>query len=342
MQFRSQAITAVFTGPDGTPTERLVEVRTCPVSGRTSRITFSRLSETEPGTEQLPPPPPGATQVESCPFCPPQLWERTPRFAPDFLPAGRLRRGRSVLFPNLFPYGRYSAVSLFGPAHFVEIGRADADEIADAFINSGDYLKHCRQVDPEAVFLAVTQNHLPSAGGSLIHPHLQVHADRIAGNHHRFFQERAARYRRGTGCCLFSDLLARERAEGDRLIGATGQWQWLAAFAPEGFFEIWAILEGHSELTGLGDDHWRQLAEGVVNAQRFYRHLNRNGYNFGLLAVEDGQGLLALRAVMRVRSNYAPWVRSDFTGYELMLGDMATFVAPESVAQQARPFWVTK
>jgi hypothetical protein len=40
-----------------------------------------------------------------------------------------------------------------------------------------------------------------------------------------------------------------------------------------------------------------------------------------------------------VRSNYAPWARSDHTGYEVMLGDMATFSAPEDTARLARAFW---
>ena len=42
---------------------------------------------------------------------------------------------------------------------------------------------------------------------------------------------------------------------------------------------------------------------------------------------------------MLVRSNYAPWVRSDHTGFEVMLGDMATFNAPEETARLARTFW---
>jgi UDPglucose--hexose-1-phosphate uridylyltransferase len=48
-----------------------------------------------------------------------------------------------------------------------------------------------------------------------------------------------------------------------------------------------------------------------------------------------------LRVVLTVRANYAPWVRSDMTGYEIMLGDMATFNAPEETAEKARPFWQT-
>jgi hypothetical protein len=81
------------------------------------------------------------------------------------------------------------------------------------------------------------------------------------------------------------------------------------------------------------------LAQGVLNTQKFYRSLGRNGYNFGLLMLADGSDDLELRVVLTVRSNYAQWVRSDFTGFELMLGDMATFSAPELIAEKARPFW---
>ena len=76
----------------------------------------------------------------------------------------------------------------------------------------------------------------------------------------------------------------------------------------------------------------------MLNTQQFYRSLGRNGYNLGLLLLEDGSDDLELRVVLTVRSNYAPWVRSDFTGFEVMLGDMATFSAPELTAEKARLF----
>ena len=123
------------------------------------------------------------------------------------------------------------------------------------------------------------------------------------------------------------------------MIGSTGPWHWLAAFAPEGFFEIWGIYPGMTSYFQLGDEEWHDLAVGVTCAQRFYRSLCRNSYNLGLLAVSQDQSALELRVVLIVRANYAPWVRSDLTSYEVMLGDMATFNAPEETAALARPFW---
>jgi hypothetical protein len=58
-----------------------------------------------------------------------------------------------------------------------------------------------------------------------------------------------------------------------------------------------------------------------------------------MLFIQDESGCLELRVVMVVRSNYAAWVRSDHTGFEVMLGDMATFIPPEETALRARPFW---
>jgi galactose-1-phosphate uridylyltransferase len=115
----------------------------------------------------------------------------------------------------------------------------------------------------------------------------------------------------------------------------------MAAFAPEGFFEIWGILADITSVLEVTDGDWQDLAEGVINIQRFYRSICRNGYNLGLLSVETPASCLELRVVILVRSNYAPWVRSDYTGYEVMLGDMATFVAPEQTAEWARSFFLS-
>ncbi len=339
LSFEKKTITANFIAPSGEDVENRVEVRINPISGRTSRIAFGRSSEKEPGTESLPLPPPNADDTLSCPFCEPQLMSRTPRILSDILPDGRLCHNNSILFPNLFPYGRYSAVSLIDNRHFVEIGTSSVSSYADCFVNSRNYLRRILRHDPEAVYMAITQNHLPSAGGSLIHPHLQVNADTIAANHHRFLRKRTEEYFHHTGSYLFSDYLLHEKRDGSRYIGKTGSWEWMTAFAPEGFFEIWGILPKLTSLSRITDSDWNHLAQGVVNTQRFYRNLFRNGYNLGMLFVEDGNSYLEMRIMILARSNYAPWARNDRTGFEVILGDMATFTSPEDTAQKARMFW---
>ena len=339
LHFTKDAITASFITPSGGTVQAPIEIRTNPVTGRTSRVTFTRIGEREAGTDSLPAPPPFADDTSLCPFCRSSLLSKTPQLLPELMPEGRLIRGGSVLFPNLFPYGAYSAVSLFDDTHFVEIGTASPDSYTNSFLNCADYLKRVLACDREAFYMAITQNYLPAAGGSLLHPHLQVQADRVASNHHRFLRANAESYFAENVSLLFSDYLYHEKKEAVRYIGKTGRWEWLAAFAPEGFFEIWGILPGVTSLSQVTCDNWKDLSRGVLNTQRFYRSLCRNSYNLGLLMIEDGISMLELRVVIIVRSNYAPWVRNDHTGFEVMLGDMATFTAPEETAVRARPFW---
>jgi galactose-1-phosphate uridylyltransferase len=337
--FSMRTICARLGSPSRELTQRDIQIRTNPITGRTSRITFSRAEEKEAGATRLPPPPPDAGRTADCPFCRPQVWDLTPTLIPQIHPQGRMARGASLLFPNLFPYGAYSAVSLIDDNHFVEIGRAPARGYADSLINCADYLRRVIRYDRSAAYVAITQNHLPSAGGSLVHPHLQVHADAHGSNHHRFLEERTRLYHRQSHRGLLGDHVGHERRVRERMIGHTGPWCWLAAFAPEGFFEVWAVYSGQTSIRAVTDAEWHHLARGVTRVQRLYRHLNRNGYNFGLLAVEKPSSRLELRAVMVVRSNYDAWVRSDHTGFEVMLGDMATFNAPEETARLARPIW---
>jgi UDPglucose--hexose-1-phosphate uridylyltransferase len=337
--FHTEIITGRFIDPSGENVEKRIEIRINPISGRTSRIAFGRGAEKEPATDRLPAPPPDAADTANCPFCKPQVTSKTPRILREIFPGGRLCHNESILFPNLFPYGAYSAVSLFDNRHFVEIGASSVSSYADCLINCRNYLRRVSQYDSEAVYMAITQNHLPSAGGSLIHPHLQINADRIAPNNHRYLRKKSEEYFHQVGSYLFSDYLAHEKQDGSRYIGNTGPWEWIAAFAPEGFYEIWGILPRTTSPSQITDADWSHLAQGVINAQKFYRSLCRNGYNLGILFVEDGNDFLELRIVILARSNYAPWVRNDHTGFEVMLGDMATFTSPEDTAENARAFW---
>jgi UDPglucose--hexose-1-phosphate uridylyltransferase len=339
LTFTKEIISANFMDPAGEFVERLIEFRKHPITFRTCRITLSRSQEKEAGTESMPAPPPNAADTSECPFCTPQLYKMTPCLNSKIFSVPRLKTGNSILFPNLFPYGSYSAVSLIDENHFVEIGSASLTSYRDSFKNSIQYLKEISKNDPDAIYMAITQNHLPSAGGSLLHPHLQINADRVPANHHRFLGERCGRYYKRNSSLLLTDYLVHEREDGSRYIGTTGEWEWMAAFAPEGFFEIWGILPGSFSFQDLSDARLKALSQGVLNAQKFYKSLNRNGYNLGMLWVETPSSRLELRVVLVVRSNYAPWVRNDHTGFEVMLGDMATFVAPEITAGLARKYW---
>lgn len=324
----------------GNRIKRVQQIRTDPVALKRCRITPSRALEKERGTEMLYHPPQEDMDEKKCPFCPGNLESITPCLMPEISENKRLSHNDSILFPNLFPYTEWSAVSLFDNTHHVEIGTADPGVYRDSFINCSQYLSQVKRVDPAAVYMSITQNHLPGAGGSLVHPHLQVHATRQISNNHRTLEQRVKTYEARYGSCILSDLLVTEKKTGERYIGRTGSWEWIAAFAPSGFYEIWGIASTESSLLIPEKRQvWKDLAKGVLNTQKFYKSLNRNSYNLALLSVEDGKNLPCLKVALTARSSYAPWVRSDFTGFEIASGEMATFTLPESVADMAKAFW---
>ena len=340
IEFDIKEFSADFRDASGNPLTRMQQVRRDPVTLKQCRITPSRSHENERGTEKLYQPPAADLDESKCPFCPENIERMTPCLSQQICASRRLKNKHSTLFPNLFPYTEWSAVSLFGDTHYVEIGTAMVASYRDSFINCSDYLTRVKRVDPEAIFMSITQNHLPGAGGSLIHPHLQVHAAKQISNNHRLLQQRTQEHETQYNSCILSDLLLAEKEVGERYIGRTGVWEWIAAFAPSGFYEIWGILVSESSLLIAEKEVvWRDLAEGVLNAQRFYKSMNRNAYNLSLLSVEDGHKIPCLKVSLTVRSSYAPWVRSDLTGFEIASGEMVTFTFPETVAAMACAFW---
>ncbi len=340
IEFHKKEFSAHFYDGSGKPLERVQQVRTDPVTLKQCRITLSRALENERGTEKLYQPPEVDLDESKCPFCTENLESMTPCLNQLISQNKRLKNNKSILFPNLFPYTEWSAVSLFDNNHHVEIGTASLTSYRDSFVNCSDYLARVKKADPEAIFMSITQNHLPGAGGSLVHPHLQVHAAKQITNNHSLLKRRAGEYAARYNKCLLSDLLGAEKEAGARYIGSTGTWEWTAAFAPSGFYEVWGIAVTESSLlVSEKEQVWQDLAEGVLNTQRFYMSLNRNSYNLTLLSIEDEHDIFCLKVSLTARSSYAPWVRNDFTGFELASGEMATFTLPESVAEMAREFW---
>lgn len=340
IEFKIREFTAKFDDATGNKLTRVQQVRSDPVSFKQCRITPSRSLENERGTEKLYMPPDMDLDKSKCPFCPENLERMTPCLSQQICDNKRLKNSKSILFPNLFPYTEWSAVSLFDDSHYVEIGTASPASYRDSFINCSDYLTRVKRVDPEAIFMSITQNHLPGAGGSLIHPHLQVHAAKQISNNHGMLKQRAKEYATQYKSCILSDLLQAEKKAGERYIGRTGLWEWIAAFAPFGFYEIWGIVTSESSLLiSEKQDVWQDLAGGVLNTQKFYKSMNRNAYNLSLLSIEDEQNNPCLKVSLTVRSSYAPWVRSDLTGFEVASGEMVTFTFPETVADMARAFW---
>ncbi len=340
IEFRQKELSANFSDSKGAKITRIQQIRTDPVTLKTCRITPGRALEEKRDQKEFHRLPQKDLDPDQCPFCPGNIDLMTPCLAREITDTGKLYYRESVLFPNLYPYTEWSAVSLFGKDHYVEIGTASAESYADSFINCARYLSRVKSADPGAVYMSITQNHLPGAGGSLVHPHLQVHASKTASNAHNMLRKRYLAYLSRHRTDILADLTDTEKKTGQRYIGSTGMWEWMAAFAPSGFHEIWGIAPTRFSLMDHDDtDLWTDLARGILNIQKLYRNLGKNAYNLAMISLEGTDKAPCLRACITARSNYAPWVRNDFTGFEIASKEMATFTFPEDLALTAKKFW---
>lgn len=324
--------TQVILPGETRPVTVSTEVRIDPLTGRTARITAPRTDDPPIDFAD----PPYRARVEhsaaACPFCPERIMERTPRFPPEIAPDGRLTAGESVLFPNRSPYGPYSAVSTFSPAHFIEIGKFTQDHYRGNLANAQDYITRVCGVDRAIRFAAVTQNYLPSAGGTLIHPHLQVNLFVRPTNYLRVLDERSAAYRSKTGRRFWDELVAREEAAGERFVARTGAIAWLTPFAPEAHKEVWAVFTERSDYRELSEEDLSALSRGILAVQRYWRDTGNNGFNLGIYSIAGADDHYRILARMALRTRFVPYARNDRSFFEVILGESATDEFPEKIA----------
>ncbi len=314
-------------------------VRVDPFTGRTARITPPRTDD--PPIDFTDPPYREHVRESgrTCPFCPGRILETTPRFVPEITPAGRLTFGESILFPNRSPYGPYSAVSTFSPDHFIEIGDFSERHYLDNFTNAHSYISRICAIDPTVRYAAVTQNYLPSSGGTLIHPHLQINLFVKPTNYLRELEAFSAAFLKRTGRPFWDELISREEASGERFISRTGSIVWLCPFAPLGQKEVWAIFAGRSDFRELTGKELLALGRGIVAVQRYWRDTGNNGFNLGIYSIAGLGETYRMLVRMVVRTRFVPYARNDQSFFEVILGESATDEFPEKIAADLRKYF---
>lgn len=233
-----------------------VEVRTDPLTGNRCRINVERakrpkqVKERTEAFENL-----IRGSKEKCFFCPERLESSTPKL-PEGMPE-RVKVGKAVIFPNLFPFGGYHAVGVFSNEHYLELNQFTPELLQDCFSACLKYFELVRGRDPEIKYWYMNWNCLPPGAASIVHPHVQILANSEPTVLLKQAIDKSREYHTDETKNFWADLVQAERAAGERYIGRTGPVHWLASYAPQGNKEVMAVFEGISSLDqmkeGLGD-----------------------------------------------------------------------------------------
>ena len=311
------------------------EIRYDPLTGESARICHFSLPAA--------PPPDISAVVEArrpgCPFCPGKVGVVTPRFPETLVPGGRFHRGEAVVFPNLFPYDELSAVIVPGPAHDLAAGDVPEGLVVSAVAAARDFLAATLPRIGGDLHGLVTWNHMPPAGGTQIHPHLQVVGTSEPGNAIRRELLAETAWLAAHGRPFAPDLLAAEDAAG-RVVGRTGPWTWHVPFAPTGVLgDCRATLPGKATLLELDDADVASFAAGLRRALRGFAATGL--WSFNLTFVPDRAGERSGRHALSARLLPRLWIDPalhvpDANYLHMLLGERFSMAWPEEVAGRLR------
>ncbi len=263
------------------PDEKITEFRRDPLPGRTTHVTDTGFEPERPDVEQMV----ARARAGFNPFAPDDEREGvTPRFlgeAEEVL-RGRLSIGEALVVPNLFPYDRYSAVTIRSKADFVPLGGFSEERVSEAIQADLEYLKRVRQMDGEGLRHHNTNwNYMPLSRGSIVHPHHQRGASPVPTNYLRKVEAGLSRY----GGDYLGDLVRVEEG-GERWVGGAGSISWLTAFAPVGHIDVVGVFVGRSSIFDLTAEDVGVLSRSLL---RIFAYLQGEGFasfNIALYGLE--------------------------------------------------------
>lgn len=277
---------------------------------------------------------------EGCFFCPERVEGVTPRYPEGVLPGtdGRLRRGGSILFPNLFPLTDFHAVVALGREHYLPLDGFAPELMAEGLSLAVEFVRSASKTENAPPHWTVCSNYLPPGGASIIHPHFQILGSQLPMTTPDLELQKALAYTERHGTCYFDDLVALERESGERFIGREGPVSWLTPFAPRGNNEIMGICDEASDLTRLTDAHVEGLARGLSRGLACYHGLKMSTFNFALYSAPTGQAKDAFRVFLSMvtRQSVVENYRCDDYFLQKMLGAEILVDSPERIASLVR------
>jgi galactose-1-phosphate uridylyltransferase len=236
------------------------------LTGIRCRISPDRLKRQIDQTLYIP------SNAEGCPFCRDAVFSVTPTF-PD---GRRIIRGESVTFPNLFPFGEGHVVTVITREHAV--AAFSRQQIVDALLSQVDAL---RQADGYA---SINWNFLPSAGASLVHPHMQGLSDSCPSRIVDSYITASEQYRREQGRNYWDAVIEEEKSSDRYLFG--DEILWSAHAVPVGEREVRGILPISTldELESYAD----LVSRGILEIISLYRELGTHAFNMSLFFDKKG------------------------------------------------------
>lgn len=250
-----------------------------------------------------------------CPFCREQIFTSTSGFSDGTW----IESGESVTFPNLYPFADRHTVTVITEAHMVE--SFSPRQLSDALIGSAKSLMD------HPGYPSIHWNFLPSAGASMLHPHMQGMADNRPVSLCADYLLASAQTASGD----YWKCVREEEEDGPRhLFG--DEIFWYASPVPIGECEIRGILPIRTleDIFTMTDTLGRDIRR-VID---LYRSFGLYAFNMGIFFQKNGHfahdGMCAF-CTMIARINPNPKSISDSAFMERICREPVVMTLPEDI-----------
>ena len=236
---------------------------------------------------------------DGCVFCPQLVEERTPKFPPEISPAGRIKKGETIIFPNLNPFGENHAVGIITTEHFLPPNGFSEKQLMDNFFASINYIRRVYENNSDAKFPVYVWNYMPPSAGSIIHPHVQIMVEREPLPQQKCLLDKSLEYFQRNKSNYWTDLIEAERKQGGlqsksplppfgkggglskakRFILENDLLALITSFAPHGFNEIQFIFPEISSFTDLTDERIANFVQCLTTVLRGYQEIGVGSFN---------------------------------------------------------------
>lgn len=316
------------------PVDASSEIRYDPITGHSTRILNFPVRPVERPdlTEMI------DKSKAFCPFCPELVELVTPKFHPELTSTERFVRGGAICFPNAFPNDENAAVTVMTKSHYVPVGGFDEAILSDAMNCCIDYLEEITEKQPPAVYQSINWNYMPLAGGSIIHPHLQISASSTPTNYYSSIEPVLSRNSNGDEGLSWHALVEREKEEARRFIGQGRNISWIVAFAPLGIFDVIGVIRNCGTASDMKGDILAEMLSGIVKVLSYIDSLNMYSLNMSLyLRLNSDTFTPHVRICPRV--SIPPFGTSQINYMRMLHNEPMTTIRPETVCEAIREIW---
>jgi len=316
--------------------EKISEVRTDPLTGHQARILDFPIKV----LEKIDLNPIIEKSKGMCPFCPEIVEKVTPKFSSHLVSKDRYSRGEALCVPNAFPYDENSAVTVMTAQHYVGLTEFTHTILEDAFLCSIDYLNDLADTQKDAVYQSINWNYFPLAGGSIIHPHLQIIASSTPTSYFTSVIASVEKYMREKKRDLWEDFLDTELSLKERFISRSGGIFWSVAFAPMGAFDIVGIMENVHRPSDIRGKTMDSLITGILDILRFIDSLNMYSFNMSIYFFTNNSLFLPhIRICPRL--SLPPLDTCEINYMRMLHNETLTTLKPEDICSRIGVFWET-